>query len=145
MAAREDSADDLTASDPISGLVPMVHVRDVERSCEFYRLLGFEVGNRVPPSGPAQWVWLYAPKASDWRRGPNLMLARTECGIDSEAQHSLFYLYAADLVGLRSELLARGVAAGEITHPDYLPEGEFALRDPDGTRLMIAQSTRETP
>lgn len=133
------------ASPPISGLVPMVHVRDVERSCAFYRLLGFEVGNQVPPVGPPQWVWLYAPKASDWKRGPNLMLARSVCEIDPEAQHALFYLYAADLVALRGELLARGVAAGEIAYPHYLPEGEFSLRDPDGYQLMIAQSTRETP
>lgn len=135
----------MATSPPIRALVPMVPVRDVERSCEFYRLLGFEVGNKVPPVGRAQWVWLYAPKASDWKRGPNLMLSRSVCEIDPDAQHALFYLYAADLVALRGELLARGIDAGEITYPDYLPEGEFGLRDPDGYQLMVAQSTHETP
>ena len=36
---------------PISGLVPMIHVADVERSAAFYRLLGFEIGNAVPRGG----------------------------------------------------------------------------------------------
>ena len=52
---------------PISGLVPMIHVADVERSAEFYRLLGFEIGNYVPRAGPMHWAWLYAPKAADCR------------------------------------------------------------------------------
>jgi hypothetical protein len=34
-----------TPTAPITGLVPMIHVANVERSAEFYRLLGFEVGN----------------------------------------------------------------------------------------------------
>lgn len=145
MATAEDSREHRTDLGPITGLVAMLHVADLEHSCEFYRLLGFEVGNRVPSSGPAQWVWLYAPKAPDWRRGPNLILARTERAIDPHAQQVLFYLYAADLPGIRSELLAGGHAAGEITFPEYLPEGEFPLSDPDGYRLMIAQSTQDTP
>src|SRR5262245_46951687 len=82
---------------PISSVVPMIHVEDVERSVEFYRLLGFRVGNRVPPAGPVHWAWLYSPAAADWKRGPNLMLTRSPCPIDAKAQEVLFYLYAADL------------------------------------------------
>ena len=44
------------------GLVPMLHVLDVERSVTFYKLLGFAVGNRVPKNGPMHWAWLYAPR-----------------------------------------------------------------------------------
>jgi catechol 2,3-dioxygenase-like lactoylglutathione lyase family enzyme len=130
---------------PISGLVPMIHVAEVERSTEFYRLLGFEIGNHVPPAGPMHWAWLYAPKAPDWKRGPNLMLTRSEKAIDAGAQDVLFYLYAEDLKSLRIMLLAKGLNAGEITYPDYLPNGEFRLRDPDGYTLMIAQSAADTP
>jgi len=123
----------------------MIHVEDVERSATFYRLLGFEVGNFVPPSGPMHWAWLYAPKAADWKRGPNLMVTRSERAIDRDAQEVLFYLYANDLQAVRTLLLANGVAAGEITHPEYLPEGEFRVEDPDGYTLMIAQSAAGTP
>src|SRR5205085_1909983 len=105
----------------INAIVAMIHVTDVERSAEFYRLLGFEIGNQVPKMGPPHWAWLYAPKAADWKRGPNLMLTRTERAL---AEHDvLFYLYATDLVALRNELMGRGVAVSEIGYPDYLPEG----------------------
>jgi hypothetical protein len=130
---------------PITGLVPMIHVLDMERSVQFYRLLGFEIGNCVPREGPMHWAWMYAPTAPDWKRGPNLMLARSECAIDGGAQEVLFYLYAAELPALRERLLAAGIEAGEIAYPDYLPEGEFRVADPDGYTLMVAQSSVDTP
>lgn len=123
----------------------MFHVADVERSAEFYRLLGFEIGNHVPSAGPMHWAWLFAPGAADWKRGPNLMLTRSARAIDAGAQDVLFYLYAADLKSLRDTLLARGIKAGEISYPDYLPNGEFCMQDPDGYTLMIAQSAANTP
>jgi catechol 2,3-dioxygenase-like lactoylglutathione lyase family enzyme len=129
----------------ITGIVAMIHVSDVERSAAFYRLLGFEIGNRVPREGRPHWAWLYAPAAPDWRRGPNLMLTRTGRPLQPEAQDVLFYFYATDLVAVREKLLREGVKAGEITYPDYLPKGEFQLLDPDGYCLMIAQSSDDTP
>ncbi len=146
MSESRPAIDGMTApTAPISSLVPMIHVADVERSVAFYRLLGFEVGNRVPPAGAMHWAWLYSPTVADWKRGPNLMLARSSRPIDAQAQDVLFYLYAADLIGLRDRLLARGISAGEISHPDYLPLGEFRLTDPDGYTLMMAQSAADTP
>ena len=130
---------------PVSGLVPMIHVADVERSAEFYRHLGLEIGNCVPRTGPKEWAWLYAPGAPDWKRGPNLMVARSTCPIDVTAQEVLFYFYATDLKALRRDLTATGIEAGEIAYPDYLPKGEFRLKDPDGYTLMIAQSAADTP
>jgi len=123
----------------------MIHVRDVERSIEFYRMLGFEVGNKVPPVGPLEWAWLYAPKVTQWRHGPNLMLTRGKRPIEPDAQRVLFYLYATHLVSLRDEMLREGLHAGEIEYPEYLPQGEFNILDPDGYCLMIAQSGPDTP
>ena len=140
-----DESTALTKTVPISGLVPMLHVADVERSAAFYRLLGFEIGNHVPPAGPMHWAWMYAPGVPDWKRGPNLMLARSECAIEASTQGVLFYLYAADLPALRSALISKGVDAGEIVYPEYLPNGEFRLQDPDGYTLMIGQSVADTP
>jgi hypothetical protein len=130
---------------PITSLVPMVHVAEVERSVAFYQMLGFEVGNRVPPTGPMGWCWLYQSQAADWKRGANLMLSRSECAIDPDQQQVLFYLYATDLVALRQELIAKGAKPGEITYPFYLPKGEFRLPDPDGYTLMIGQADIDTP
>lgn len=130
---------------PVSGLVPMIHVADVEASAAFYRQLGFEIGNRVPKTGRPDWAWLYAPGAPDWKRGPNLMLSQTGRPLQPDAQDVLFYLYAHDLVALREALLGAGLAPGEIRYPDYLPQGEFRLQDPNGYCLMIAQSADDTP
>jgi catechol 2,3-dioxygenase-like lactoylglutathione lyase family enzyme len=135
----------LEAAGPINAIVPMIHVADVQRSADFYRLLGFEIGNRVPPIGEMGWAWLYAPAAPDWRRGPNLMLTRSECALDPGLERVVFYLYATDLKGLRGSLLERGVSATEIDYPEYLPNGEFRVQDPDGYTLMIAQSVADTP
>jgi catechol 2,3-dioxygenase-like lactoylglutathione lyase family enzyme len=133
------------AAPPISGLVPMIHVADMDRSVAFYRQLGFEVGNYVPRVGPMHWAWLYAPKVADWRRGPNLMLVRSDCAVDGHASEVLFYLYASDLQTLRTSLVGQGVNATEITYPDYLPDGECRVADPDGYTLMIAQAAANTP
>ena len=129
---------------PISGLVPMVYVADIERSVAFYRLLGFEVGNSVPPgTGRKEWVWLYAPGAPDWKRGPNLMLTRRVTAAGEGG--FLLYLYAADLPALHARMIAEGLNPGEISHPDYLPDGEFKVADPDRHTLMVAQSAADTP
>lgn len=130
---------------PVSGLVPMIHVVNMERSIAFYRLLGFEVGNKVPPDGPPHWAWLFQPNAPDWKRGANLMIVRSECAIEADEQQVLLYLYATDLVALRQRLLDEGVKASAISYPDYLPAGEFRTADPDGYCLMVAQSAADTP
>ena len=134
-----------SSTPPVRGLVPMIHVADVERSIEFYRRLGFEVGNKVPRVGRLNWAWLYAPKVADWRYGPNLMFVRSESDINQGEQKVLFYLYATHLTSLRDDLLLSGLAPSEISYPEYLPRGEFSLQDPDGYCLMIAQSGPDTP
>jgi hypothetical protein len=73
------------------------------------------------------------------------MLSRTEPELDPNAKGVLFYLYATDLVGLRAELMSAGKGPGPIKYPEYLPKGEFAVQDPDGYRLMVAQTDSDTP
>ena len=123
----------------------MIHVADVEHAITFYRHLGFEVGNYVPRTGRKQWAWLYAPAAPDWKRGPNLMVTFAEQPVDASAQEVLFYLYVTDLKVLREDLLSKGLSPGPIEYPEYLPGGEFCLKDPDGYLLMMAQSAEDTP
>jgi hypothetical protein len=121
-----------TSNMPVTGLVPMISVQDVERSVEFYNLLGFAVGNRVPRQGRMNWAWLYAPNAPDWRRGPNVMLSRAEREIDPVVKGVLFYLYATDLVGLRSELMSAGKDPGPIKYPEYFRKVNLHSRIPTG-------------
>jgi catechol 2,3-dioxygenase-like lactoylglutathione lyase family enzyme len=145
MSTQDETGERSSSTAPVRGLVPMIHVADVERSLEFYRLLGFEVGNYVPPDGQKHWAWLYQPKAENWKHGANLMLTRSGRALNPDAQDVLFYLYATNLVSLRGELVLKGLKAGEIRYPDYLPQGEFRMQDPDGYCLMIAQSGPDTP
>ena len=130
---------------PLSGLVPMIRVADVDRSAGFYRLLGFEIGNKVPRTGPPHWAWLYAPKVDNWKHGPNLMVVRGELETTPDSQLVLFYLYATNLPDLRNRLIVEGVKVSEISYPEYLPKGEFRTQDPDGYCLMVAQSGPNTP
>ena len=143
--AEHDEQEAGEAAISVTGLVPMIPVMDVERSIEFYKLLGFAVGNRVPREGRINWAWLYSTKASDWRRGPNFMVSRSERALGPSLRDILFYLYATDLVGLRRQLVAAGQKPGAIQYPDYLPNGEFEILDPDGYCLMLAQSHSDTP
>lgn len=131
---------------PIRGLVPMIYVADVERSVAFYRHLGFEVGNSVPPEAERkEWAWLYAPGEPDWKRGPNLMVTRQSGARGGDGKGFLLYLYATDLTALRSRMVANGLNPGAVSYPDYLPDGELQILDPDGHTLMIAQSAADTP
>jgi catechol 2,3-dioxygenase-like lactoylglutathione lyase family enzyme len=136
---------DPTLTGPITGVVPLILVSDIEESAAFYRLLGFEIGNYQPRTGEKHWVWLYAPEASDWRRGPNLMLTRGEEGAQPRPGTTTLYLYAADVASVHATLVASGIAPGAIVYPDYMPKGEFGVHDPDGYHLTIAQAGPETP
>ena len=111
---------------PISGLVPMLAVQDVESSAAFYALLGFAVGNRVPPTGVMHWAWLYAPCVPDWRRGPNPDARAQRPGRSMAKCRPLsLYLYATDLVALGTNCFVPGIHRGRFAAPDYLPKGEF--------------------
>jgi len=113
-------------------LVPMAHVEEMERSIKFYGQLGFKVSNADGQPGSRGWAWLTNGRA-------HLMLLRSDRPMNPAAQDVLFYLYATDVVEYRSSLMARGVEVGPLTHPEYLPKGEFRMTDPDGYCLAVGQ------
>ena len=118
----------------VTGLVPMVHVADVQRSVDFYKLMGMELrGSLRRPSGQLQWVYLSCERAE-------VMFTRADEPVIASQQAVLFYLYSPDLIALREYLLAHGVTASAITYPEYMPKGEIRVDDPDGYALLIGQS-----
>jgi hypothetical protein len=118
----------------ITGLIPMAHAVDVQRSADFYKLLGMEIrGSLSHPAGVLRWVHLTC-------EGAHLMLARASGPIIADQQAVLFYLYSPDLIALREHLLAKGVKVSEITYPDYMPKGEIRIEDPDGYVLLVGQA-----
>jgi len=116
-------------------LVPMLFVADVERSIDYYKHLGFEVGNTFAAGGATKptWAWLRSDDAP-------LMLAAADEPIIPDQQRVLFYLYTDDVQTAHTALTEKGLAPGPITTPFYAPRGEFQLTDPDGYVLMLTHT-----
>jgi catechol 2,3-dioxygenase-like lactoylglutathione lyase family enzyme len=116
-------------------LVPLAHVRNVRRSVDFYRKLGFEEGNTHTPEGRAEpvWAWLQSDQA-------HLMLAEASEPVVPGSQAVLFYIYCSDVAAYREQLIQAGVEAGPIQSSFWAPRGEFRVIDPDGYVLMISHT-----
>ena len=118
----------------VTGLIPMAHVANVQRSVDFYKQLGMEVrGSLRAPSGELQWVDLVCEQAA-------LMFSRASEPVIPGQQAVLFYLYSPDLIALREHLQSKGVRVSPITYPEYMPKGEIRVEDPDGYCLLIGQA-----
>lgn len=113
----------------------MLFVADVERSIDFYKHLGFELGNTFTAEGATKptWAWLQSDSAS-------LMLAAANERIVPSEQRVLFYLYTDDVNTAHASLSDKGLKPGPITTPFYAPRGEFKLVDPDGYVLMLTHT-----
>jgi uncharacterized glyoxalase superfamily protein PhnB len=118
----------------LQNLVPYAHVESVQRAIDFYEQLGFEAVNTFQPEEAERPVWAYLVSG-----GAQLMLAEADEPVDPSQQAVLFYLYTDDVVGLHAELGEAGVDVGEISHPFYMPAGEFRIEDPDGYVSLVAQ------
>jgi catechol 2,3-dioxygenase-like lactoylglutathione lyase family enzyme len=116
----------------VSGLIPFVHVEDVERSIAFYYHLGFVVASVYKYRGTPVWAELRS-------EGAELMVSTDGDSIDPAGQGVLFYLYSDDLAALREQLLANGIQVGEIEDGTPGPSQEMRLTDPDGYVLIVAQ------
>jgi catechol 2,3-dioxygenase-like lactoylglutathione lyase family enzyme len=117
-----------------TGLIPMAHVADVQRSVDFYKMLGMELGGSLKgTTGGLQWARVACESAE-------LMFARASDPVVASQQAVLFYLYSPDLIALRDHLLASGVRVSAITYPDYMAKGEVRVEDPDGYCLLIGQA-----
>ena len=115
-------------------LVATISVTDIECSIEFYRHLGFEVGNSFQPEGATKksWAWLRSGQAQ-------LMLsATTEPVVNTHTV--LFYAYTEDVEAAYASLLEAGLNPGAITKPFYSPRGEFETVDPDGYVVMVTHT-----
>src|SRR5438270_14074483 len=108
-------------------LIPMMHVTEVQRALDFYAKLGFDPLHTLKgPDGLLQWAHAKSADA-------HLMFARdSESGKIEKESTAVLYLYSADLVKVREEMLAQGVKVSDIAYPIYMPKGEVCLSDPDG-------------
>ena len=114
-------------------VVSMIFVADVQRSVEFYKILGFEVANTYEPEGKLCWAWMEKGKA-------RIMLSLTGRPPNPGAQDVMFYFYVPRVAEYRDGLIARKLKVGELRYPFYSPKGEFRIDDPDGFTLMVAET-----
>jgi len=110
-------------------LIPMLPVRNMPASVEFYRRLGFSVEQRNDG-----WGWA--------------MLALGECRVmldQSINPHpgvpraSVLYLYPDDIRAYHAEARANGLEIPDLERTFY-GMTEFRIDDPDGNRLWIGQT-----
>ena len=136
--------------------VPMAHVADVDRSIEFYTLLGFSCDSRFSESDGRTY---YAAMSSGQAE---LMLVLASGTVNASEQAVLFYMYSENVHALRSHLLSQGIPdAGRApgvrkpgdndkpippgpslfdpTYPVYMSEGELRVHDPDDYVILIGQ------
>ena len=119
---------------PLLYLVPIAHVTDVRNSIEFYGQLGFTVTNTLEFDGVIRWAWIKNGRAY-------LMINLGEGPLKAGDRDVLFYLYARDVVAYHDALAAKGVKVSEISHPDYMREGEFCITDPDGYQILVGEGS----
>lgn len=110
-------------------LIPMLPVKNISLSIEFYQKLGFTVAQRRD-----DWGWA--------------MLRFDECRITVDRsinQHpdaprqSVLYLYPANVRGFHGQLKANGLAVPELEVTFY-GMSEFRVDDPDGNPIWIGQN-----
>ena len=110
-------------------LVPMLPVRSVSASIDFYRRLGFSVENRNDDWG---WAMLAFGEC-------RLMIDQSINAHPAAPRQSVVYLYPDDVAGYHRQLRAGGLDVPDLGVTFY-GMTEFRLDDPDGNRLWIGQS-----
>jgi len=124
-------------AEPIAGSVPVVYATDIERSVDFYQLLGFALQIRGHDD---EWRWAYL-KCGD----TGMLLAAGGSVWTADPGPVLLYLRVTDADALQRTLAAAGVHVEHLGYPDHAPGGELRVLDPDGHGLMLGQVTGTPP
>jgi catechol 2,3-dioxygenase-like lactoylglutathione lyase family enzyme len=116
----------------LTRLVPMLPVRSMPASVEFYRKLGFDLDLRHD-----DWRWARL-SFGDVR----LMLDESINAPPDAPRTSVLYLYPDDIHAYHAKVRSNGVTVPDLDVTFY-GMTEFRLDDPDGNRLWIGQEAQE--
>jgi len=110
-------------------LIPMLPVRSMPASIEFYQMLGFSVERRND-----DWGWAML-RFDDCR----LMVDQSINVQRGAPRQAVVYLYPDNIVEYHEQVRRTGLT---VPHLDVTFYGltEFRLDDPDGNRLWIGQN-----
>jgi catechol 2,3-dioxygenase-like lactoylglutathione lyase family enzyme len=112
----------------LNRLIPMLPVRSVPMSIDFYRKLGFAVEERNEDWG---WAMLCLGEC-------RLMIDQSINGHPDAPRQSVLYLYPDDITEYHAEVRRNGLAVPDLDVTFY-GMSEFRIDDPDGNRLWIGQ------
>jgi uncharacterized glyoxalase superfamily protein PhnB len=113
----------------MSDLVPMLPVKTMAASVDFYQKLGFSVENRND-----EWGW--AMLCFDECR----LMVDQSINLHPEApRQSVLYLYPEDVVEYHQQVRRNGLVIPDLDITFY-GLTEFRIEDPDGNRLWIGQN-----
>jgi len=109
-------------------LIPMLPVKSMSASVEFYQKLGFSVENRQDDWG---WAMLRFDEC-------RLMVDQSINRHPDVPRTSVVYLYPENVAEYHRQLRANGVIIPDLDITFYNMT-EFRIDDPDGNRLWIGQ------
>jgi uncharacterized glyoxalase superfamily protein PhnB len=109
-------------------LIPMLPVKNMPASVEFYGKLGFSVERRVD-----DWGWAML-RFDDCR----LMLDQSINPHPNKSRPAVVYLYPDNLVEFHQQVRTNGIVVPDLAVTFY-GLTEFRIEDPDGNRLWIGQ------
>lgn len=110
-------------------LIPMLPVKSLAASIEFYQKLGFEVERRNDDWG---WAMLRLDEC-------RLMLDQSINLHPAAPRQSVIYLYPEDVLEYHQQVRSNGLAVPDLGITFY-GLTEFRIDDPDGNRLWIGQN-----
>jgi catechol 2,3-dioxygenase-like lactoylglutathione lyase family enzyme len=110
-------------------LIPMLPVKSLGASVEFYEKLGFSVERREEDWG---WAMLRFDEC-------RLMLDQSIHDHRGAPSGAVLYLYPEDIVEYHRQVRMSGLAVPDLEVTFY-GMTEFRLDDPDGNRLWIGQN-----
>ncbi len=115
-------------------LIPMLPVKNLPASVDFYQKLGFTVEERND-----DWRWAML------RFGECRLMVDQSINLHPAApRDSVLYLYPDDIAEYHMQVRGRGVDVPDLEVTFY-GMTEFRLDDPDGNRLWIGQRSPTDP
>ncbi|HWB02450.1 MAG TPA: VOC family protein [Verrucomicrobiales bacterium] len=109
-------------------LIPMLPVKSMPASVEFYQKLGFSIERKQDDWG---WAMLVFDEC-------RLMLDQSINSHPAAPRMSVLYLYPDNIVEYHRQARANGLAVPDLETTFY-GMTEFRIDDPDGNRLWIGQ------
>ena len=114
-------------------IIPMLPVRHLPASVDYYEKLGFSVERREDSWG---WAMLRLDEC-------RLMLDQSIAPRPGVPHSTVIYLYPDDIEAYHRMVKANGLSVPELEVTFY-GMTEFRITDPDGNRLWIGQAEKET-